>query len=324
MEAEAMAKMNVRSEVIFYFFFLPANPFFLSIYAACYGENNFPCISPVDIDCVLVKFWELVHVHGSKSLPSLEMDSTDKAVQEIDGTSKYILQSQYVTRVPLEIPDVTTLPELFKWQAQRRGAATLFSFRSQAEGSLITVSYAQAYQTSSQLAHALYNLHPKPRTDSPVIGIWLEKSVELQLAILATTLSGATWLPFDADSPATRVSACLRDSKASILVCDTEHYGLARKAVKDIAGIRLVTFEELSHWAQSAVRPAKELSGPKADHTAYMIYTSGSTGTPKGIDIPHSAALAFCLSERSVLETGPDDIVWQGFSPAFDMFIEEV
>jgi non-ribosomal peptide synthetase component F len=55
-----------------------------------------------------------------------------------------------------------------------------------------------------------------------------------------------------------------------------------------------------------------------------MIYTSGSTGTPKGIEIPHSAALGFCLSERSVLETGPDDIVWQGFSAAFDMFIEEV
>jgi len=43
-----------------------------------------------------------------------------------------------------------------------------------------------------------------------------------------------------------------------------------------------------------------------------------------GIDISHRAALTFSLSERSVLETGPSDIVWQGFSAAFDMFIEEV
>ncbi|KAH7397673.1 non-ribosomal peptide synthetase module [Cadophora sp. MPI-SDFR-AT-0126] len=68
----------------------------------------------------------------------------------------------------------------------------------------------------------------------------------------------------------------------------------------------------------------KELSGPHPDDTAYMIYTSGSTGTPKGIEIPHSAALAFCLSERSCLETSTADVVWQGFSSAFDMFIEEV
>lgn len=55
-----------------------------------------------------------------------------------------------------------------------------------------------------------------------------------------------------------------------------------------------------------------------------MIYTSGSTGTPKGIEIPHSAALTFSLNERSVLETNPDDTVSQGFSAAFDMFIEKV
>jgi non-ribosomal peptide synthetase component F len=146
----------------------------------------------------------------------------------------------------------------------------------------------------------------------------------LHFALLATTISGASWLPFDADASAARVTACLEDSKACILVCDAAHYVSAIKATESVLGCRLVTFEELSHQTQSARGVAKELPGPRPHHTAYMIYTSGSTGTPKGIEIPHSAALKFCLSERSVLETGSNDIVWQGFSAAFDMFIEEV
>jgi non-ribosomal peptide synthetase component F len=48
-----------------------------------------------------------------------------------------------------------------------------------------------------------------------------------------------------------------------------------------------------------------------------------ATGTPKGICIPHSAALTFLLSESSVLGITEYDTVWQGFSPAFDMWIEE-
>jgi len=254
------------------------------------------------------------------------MISFDETAQSHGDTSSYILQSQHTTRDALAIQGVTTLPELFKWQAQRRCDATLFSFRIQPDASLTTVSYAEAYEKCSQLANSLYSFHQNSGIESPVVGIWLEKSIDLHLAILATTISGATWLPFDADAPAARVTACLEDSKACVLVCDAAHYGTAIKATENVPGCRLVTFEELSRQMQNAHGAAKdvELPGPCAHHTAYMIYTSGSTGTPKGIEIPHSAALTFCLSERSVLETSPSDIVWQGFSAAFDMFIEEV
>jgi non-ribosomal peptide synthetase component F len=252
------------------------------------------------------------------------MVSFDEAERSLEAKSSYILQSQHTTRDSLTIQDVTTLPELFKWQAQRRCDATLFSFRISPGANLTTVSYAEAYETSSQLANSLHSFHQNSSTESPVVGIWLERSIDLHLAILATTIYGATWLPFDADAPAVRVTACLEDSKACVLVCDAAHYVSAIQATENIPGCRLVTFEELSRQKQCAPAAAKRLPGPRPHHTAYMIYTSGSTGTPKGIEIPHSAALTFCLSERSVLESGSSDIVWQGFSAAFDMFIEEV
>lgn len=252
------------------------------------------------------------------------MSSVDKTTKAPENTSKYILQPQHTPTEGLSIQNVTTLPQLFKWQAERRSDATLFSFRSQADASLTTLSYAEAYKTSSRLANSLHTLHRKSSTGAPVVGIWLEKSIDLHLAILSTTISGATWLPFDADAPATRVTACLEDSKACFLLCDSAHHKNAIKATENIPGCKAVTFEELSRQAESQDGVAKELPGPSPNDAAYMIYTSGSTGTPKGIEIPQSAALTFCLSERSVLETSTGDIVWQGFSAAFDMFIEEV
>jgi len=247
----------------------------------------------------------------------VSLDAASKPTED----SKYILKSQHAARNDLSIENVATLPGLFRWQAHRQREATLLSFRSHPSGNLTKVSYKEAYQTCSQIASSLHELHRESSIESPVVGIWLEKSIDLHLAILATTISGAAWLPFDADAPPTRVNACLGDSKACVLLCDSTHYESARLANEGLYGCHVVTLEELSrHFGNGKT----ELPRPRPNNTAYMIYTSGSTGTPKGIEIPHSAALGFCLSERSVLETGPDDIVWQGFSAAFDMFIEEV
>jgi len=166
-------------------------------------------------------------------MKSFEMISFDEAPQPRDLTPSYILHSQHTTRESLAIQDVTTLPELFKWQARRRCDATLFSFRTQQDASLTTISYSEAYKTSSQLGQSLHSLlHQHSGIESPVVGIWLEKSIDLHLAILATTISGATWLPFDADAPAARVSACLEDSKACVLVCDSAHYNSAIKVTE--------------------------------------------------------------------------------------------
>jgi non-ribosomal peptide synthetase component F len=260
--------------------------------------------------------------HSTHDAPTI--DPPHEAPRRRSSAFKYILQSQHATHDPLTIDGVSSLPTLFKWQARRRGDATLFSFRAQPEESLTRVSYKDALETTLQLARRLRGFLPGTRTKSPIVGIWFEKSIELHLAILATTTSGVAWLPFDADAPAARVEACLTDSNACVLLCDATHYEAAVKATCGVPGCRLVSFDELVRLSQDGDVAVQNIPEPDPQGTAYLIYTSGSTGTPKGIEISHHAALTFCLSERSVLETGPEDIVWQGFSPAFDMFIEEV
>lgn len=257
-----------------------------------------------------------------------------KAEQRATEEAKYILRSQH-TNLEQSIKNdcYTTLPELLKWQAHHRADATLFSF--QESNFLTTLSYKEAYESSHRLAISLQRYcfsNPVSITQQPVVGIWFEKGIDIHLAILATTISGAAWLPFDPDAPTTRIAACLQDSDACILLCDEAHYTSAVDAVEQLGNgsercCTVLTFEELSQttrYAGQETGRAIDIRGPSPEDTAYLIYTSGSTGTPKGIEISHHAALTFCLSERSILESNTSDIVWQGFSPAFDMFIEEV
>ena len=152
---------------------------------------------------------------------------------------------------------------------------------------------------------------------APVVAVWLEKSLELPLAVLTATFAGATWLPFDHDAPAARVTVCMQDAGVSVLICDEEHEGRARAAASAAAGspIEVHTFAQLR--ASAAHSPARTPAPrPSEDATAYIICmcsseaprlasshgstdTSGTTGTPKGIAIPHSAALRFLLSENA-------------------------
>ncbi|KAE9987542.1 hypothetical protein EG327_003786 [Venturia inaequalis] len=247
-----------------------------------------------------------------------------EAAQRSPDASRYILHSRQASHTPLSIDGVKTLPGLFKWQALRRGNATLFSFREQPAATLKKISYGEALEATTKLARGLRRLLPSSKTQTPTVGIWFERSTELHFAILATTISGAAWLPFDPEAPSSRVDACLTDSKACVLLCDAAHYAAAVKATSGVSGCRVITFDELNHLSQDQGHTNQEIPEPNPLGTAYLIYTSGSTGTPKGIEISHHAALTFSLSERSILETGPGDVVWQGFSCAFDMWIEEV
>lgn len=251
---------------------------------------------------------------------------------------------------PIEAPSapgsVGTLPALFAHQAGVQPDAILFSIsRSHPDlkqrETLETLTYGQAHEMAHRLALTLSDQHlpssPPPAISSPsiatsdvcpVVGVWIERSIELHLAILATTTAGATWLPFDADAPCSRVAACLIDSRARVLLCDVEHHQRAIEAVSAAQSeCRVVLYCDLEYVSRqmrykSAIRSQKRV--PQPHDGAYMIYTSGSSGKPKGIEISHKAALTFAIAEQTVLKTSRDDVVWQGFSAAFDMFIEEV
>ncbi|KAI4721128.1 Non-ribosomal peptide synthetase C-terminal [Aureobasidium sp. EXF-10727] len=234
---------------------------------------------------------------------------------------------------PVAPASVTTLPQLFQHKAKTQPDSIAYSV--QTDNGLLKITYAEADARATSLAARIAALSQHAGDDkAPTVAIWLEKGLELILAILATTYSGATWLPLDPDVPAERAAVCIVDASVSLIISDTAHTDQVREVQERLAStssdadkpnIQCRTFSQLVAEAQS---PQSQVTavvpGPQPHDAAYLIYTSGTTGMPKGIAIPHSAALTFSLSEREVLETSPDDIVWNGFSPAFDMFVEEM
>jgi amino acid adenylation domain-containing protein len=149
-----------------------------------------------------------------------------------------------------------------------------------------------------------------------IIGLWLPRSIELLVMQLAIAKTGAAWLPFDADTPAERIAICLNDAKAyGLISCDAliQHLSGHNAKLLDVETILSPSIGEL-----------KRRTGTLPEHPAYVIYTSGSTGKPKGILVNQGSICHFLRSENSQLGVTSADLVYQGFSVAFDMSFEEI
>ncbi|KAI8619787.1 hypothetical protein BC830DRAFT_1165071 [Chytriomyces sp. MP71] len=152
-----------------------------------------------------------------------------------------------------------------------------------------------------------------------VVGVLMDKTVEATIVTLAVTVSGATWLPFDSAAPSERVRDCLGDADAVCLIYDEEHASVAQEAAANLC----LSFDELATGVVDYTCFQWKAFQPGPERAAYYIYTSGSTGKPKGISLPTSAVFSWALSESSALKITSKDILWNGFSLAFDMWVEE-
>jgi len=167
---------------------------------------------------------------------------------------------------------------------------------------------AQADQVASHLIKA--GVRPGHR-----VGLWLPRGIALLTMQAGIAKTGAAWLPFDADTPVERIAVCLEDAGAIGLVSCEE---LTPRLAASSATV----------WAaETLLKPTPELvrrAGVLPSHPAYVIYTSGSTGKPKGIEINQGSICHFLRSENSILGVRESDLVYQGFSLAFDMSFEEI
>jgi non-ribosomal peptide synthetase-like protein len=178
-----------------------------------------------------------------------------------------------------------------------------------------TLTYAQVWTMATSMARGLARSGVGA---GDMVGLWMPRSIDLLVAQIAISLSGAAWLPFDADAPVERIGTCLADAGAKGLVTAEVS---AKKAVG--AGVDVWTASDLSALDDGvAVEPRPQ--GMTADHPAYLIYTSGSTGVPKGIVISHRNICHFLRSGNALYGISGEDIVFQGASVAFDLSMEEI
>src|SRR5262249_8811364 len=140
------------------------------------------------------------------------------------------------------------------------------------------LTYSELNSRANQLGYYLQELGVGPGV---VVGLYLERSMEMVTALLGVLKAGGAYLPLDSESPVERQAWMVRDIKAPVLL--TQRHLLERLSTSQARLVCLDSqWEEISSHSPQAV-PFR--SGP--DNLAYVIYTSGSTGKPKASAVYH-------------------------------------
>ncbi len=179
------------------------------------------------------------------------------------------------------------------------------------------LTYGELEARANQLAHRLRHMGAGPEQ---LVGLCLERSMDLVVALLAVLKSGAAYLPLDLAYPQERLAFMLEDSAACLLISNRQ----LEPKLPSWDGSTLYLddeAEQLRIAASPTTDPAVAVHG---DHLAYVIYTSGSTGRPKGVQIPHRNVARLLAATQEWFDFGAEDR-WTFFhSHAFDFSVWEI
>ena len=179
-----------------------------------------------------------------------------------------------------------------------------------------SLSYEELNERANQLAHYLRRLGVGPET---LVGLMLERSTEMVVALLGVLKAGGAYVPLDPHYPAERLRYMLGDAGVAALV--SERRWIEELGAEELP--RVITF------ADEAGQIGKESkSNPPhvtaAQNLAYVIYTSGSTGQPKGAMLSHRGLCNLSESQIKIYQLDQDDRALQFSSLSFDASIFEI
>jgi amino acid adenylation domain-containing protein len=211
------------------------------------------------------------------------------------------------------VPDAT-LTELFEAQAARTPGALALVFEQQ------EMNYDELNTRANALAHHLIGLGVGPEDR---VGICLQRSPQLVVAILGILKAGAAYLPLDPGLPTERLELLVRETSSRVLGTTDSLERLpatAQVLALDAVDIR----EALGRAATDNPTDADRKTAFLPDHPAYIIFTSGSTGTPKGVVVTHAGIPVLAVAQVERLGITPKSRVLQFASLSFDASLWEI
>ena len=182
------------------------------------------------------------------------------------------------------------LHQLIEAQARRTPGQVAVVFEQE------RLTYGELDRRADTLAHRLRTLGVGPDL---LVGLFVERSLEMVVGILGILKAGAAYVPIDAGYPPERIAFMLADANVSVLL--TQRSLVASLPTGVAEAICLDVFD----WSDSRA-PRQDGSRVQAGNLAYVIYTSGSTGRPKGVCIEHRSIVNYVLgvAERLQFEPG--------------------
>ena len=178
-----------------------------------------------------------------------------------------------------------------------------------------SVTYGDLDFRSTRLAHQLVRLGIGPEV---IVGLCLERGVDMIVCILAVHKAGGAYLPLDPIYPENRLRKLITDSRAQLLVTQPH-----RKYKLSALHPTVVSLNEPS-WNKEGICTYASLPELKPEQLAYVIYTSGSTGSPKGVCVTRHNLESLLQSSCPKFDFNPNDVWMMAHSFSFDFSVWEI
>jgi amino acid adenylation domain-containing protein len=178
------------------------------------------------------------------------------------------------------------------------------------------ISYRELDNQANQLAHVLRSAGIR---SDVLVGICLDRSIEMLVALLAVLKAGGAYVPLDPGYPRERLAFMIEDSVMPVLVTDRERQ-------KEFASthIQILCIDDEAPRIQPDMSRLDDELGAHANSLAYVIYTSGSTGKPKGVLIEHASVINLVSSLRRNPGLKDSDVVLAVTTLSFDIAVSEL
>ncbi|MFP5261579.1 MAG: amino acid adenylation domain-containing protein [Blastocatellia bacterium] len=202
-----------------------------------------------------------------------------------------------------------TLAGLFEGQVKRSPHAIATAFEQQ------RMTYKELNDRANQLARYLRRHGAGPEV---LVGLCVERSLNMIVCILGILKAGAAYLPLDPAYPKQRLAFLVEDSQAPLLLTEQRHLGTLPTGIA-----RTVCID--AEWDSICQASTDNLrTTALADNAAYVIYTSGSTGKPKGVLVSNANVIRLFEATRLWFRFSDEDVWTMFHSCSFDFSVWEI
>lgn len=209
----------------------------------------------------------------------------------------------------LEYDQQKCIHQLIEDQVERSPAAPAILFENQ------RLTYQELNQQANQLAHYLQNLSVGPET---LVGICMERSPKMVVALLAILKAGGAYVPLDPKYPSDRLASISEDAQFPVLITQEHLLNVLPEHQAKVVCVDSVQ----TILAQQPVNNPTSTTAPS--NLAYVLYTSGSTGRPKGVALEHRNTVAFIAWAQHYFTRQQLQGVLASTSVCFDLSVFEL
>ncbi|MBD2448896.1 amino acid adenylation domain-containing protein [Nostoc sp. FACHB-152] len=250
----------------------------------CTDRFKVKCSCWYQNDALIVDFYYDSHLFSAETIQSVAgnfetllkstVNQPSATISELEILNFYELQQLLVefNNTQVDYPKNKCIHQLFEEQVEKAPNKIAVSFNNQ------KLTYSELNIRANQLAHYLRQLGVKPEV---LVGICVERSLDMIVGILGILKAGGAYLPLDPKYPKERLEFLLLDTQTPVLL--TQQH-LVENLPEHKAKLICLDAEWDIITQQNSANPITEVT---SENLVYVIYTSGSTGKPKGVKITH-------------------------------------